>query len=218
MKGLLIKDWKLIKNQKTFITTMIALSVFFLSSNKNMQFGFTYLAVMAALLTANTIAYDEQNNGMGYLFTLPINRKHYVLEKYMFGAVSLGATLCASSAILLLFYANGRILLTPKTFLTLLLSAVLSAAVIMSVIIPIQLKFGSEKTRIALLILVAGIMIIGYGILQLAKTFSIDLSVLGSNLEQAGSIAVSIGIFLLAVGMLAVSYFISAAIMKRKQF
>lgn len=218
MKGLLIKDWKLIKNQKTFIISMIVISIFFLSSDKNMQFGFTYLSTMIVLLTTNTIAYDDQNNGLVYLLTFPISRKYYVLEKYLFAAAALSASLCASTVILLLLSANGRVVLTPETFLTLLLSAILCAAIIMSVLIPVQLKFGSEKTRIALLIIFAGVFVICYGIMHLAKTFSIDMSIISGYLKQASPIVISVGIILLSLGMLTISCLISLAIIERKQF
>ena len=36
----------------------------------------------------SSISYDEFDNGNAFLFSLPITRKDYVLEKYIFGSVS----------------------------------------------------------------------------------------------------------------------------------
>ena len=37
-------------------------------------------------MALNTIASDDMDNGMPYIFTFPISRKEYVKEKYLLGA------------------------------------------------------------------------------------------------------------------------------------
>lgn len=85
MRGLLRKDWKLVKNQKQFFLTMGAIALFFLVLYDNPYFLVGYMTIVFSTFSVNTIAYDEADNGNAYLFTLPISRKIYVREKYFFG-------------------------------------------------------------------------------------------------------------------------------------
>lgn len=84
MKAMLIKDWKLMKGQKQFVFILcIFLAVFGATSN-NLGFLISYMTLMATIFSISTISYDEYNNGMVYLLALPISRRKYVEEKYLF--------------------------------------------------------------------------------------------------------------------------------------
>ena len=80
MKGLLIKDFKLMKNQKQFFLVILFFCIFFVVINGNPAFMISYLMVMCSFFTLSTISYDDFDHGMGYLFTLPVTRKIYVTE------------------------------------------------------------------------------------------------------------------------------------------
>ncbi len=85
MKGLLIKDLKLIKTCGLF--PMLALAVFVIlqlgAGNGEMGVGLTILIL--SIFSITSITYDEYDNGMPFLLTLPITRKKYVQEKYVLG-------------------------------------------------------------------------------------------------------------------------------------
>lgn len=98
MKGLLIKDFKLLKNQKSFLAIVAAVCAFVMIKGSE-SYAMFYGAAMAAMLSVNSIGYDEENNGMGFLFTLPVSRRDYVLEKYGFGLLLLGIVLAAGSVL-----------------------------------------------------------------------------------------------------------------------
>ena len=76
MKGLLIKDFKLIKTQKLFIVIITAICGYLLAIGK-MEFAMIYSAIIFSMLVVSTVNYDDQDNGMGYLFTLPAGRDMY---------------------------------------------------------------------------------------------------------------------------------------------
>jgi ABC-type transport system involved in multi-copper enzyme maturation permease subunit len=82
MKGLLIKDIRLMKNMRNSII-MIAVSMG--AYMKDVSFIITYLALIGASFTTSTMSYDEFDNGYTFLLSLPVTRKGYVLEKYAFG-------------------------------------------------------------------------------------------------------------------------------------
>ena len=99
MKGLLIKDFKLLKNQKQFFLIIGLITFMFLVTNDSPYFTITYATMMFSMFTMSTISYDEYDNGAAYLFSLPISRKGYVAEKYfgiadITGAYAAGIILC----------------------------------------------------------------------------------------------------------------------------
>ena len=92
MKGLLIKDYKLMLGQKSFLGMAALMSVLYLAIYKDPTFAVVFITVMCTMFTVSTLSYDEYENGMAYLFTLPISRNTYVLEKYVFALVNSTAT------------------------------------------------------------------------------------------------------------------------------
>jgi len=62
--------------------------VLFTTAYTNFAFIIAYITVMVGILTLTTISYDEFENGMGYLFMLPVSRREYVGEKYLFSIVT----------------------------------------------------------------------------------------------------------------------------------
>lgn len=70
MKGLLTKDMELIKgNIKNFLLVyMIAIIV---GSSAGPSFLISYVSILAAVMSMNTITNDEMNHGMAFILTFP---------------------------------------------------------------------------------------------------------------------------------------------------
>ena len=88
MKGLLIKDFCLLRNQKRLLPIFALLAVWFTVLHTD-GFAFPFLGMMSTILTASTISYDELDRCQTALFTLPFERGTYVAEKYVLGAIML---------------------------------------------------------------------------------------------------------------------------------
>ena len=103
MKGLLIKDLKLMKNQKNFFLVILVVIAFLAAGSDDLSFPMGFTAFIGTLFTLSSISYDEFDNGNAFLFSLPITRKQYVLEKYGFGLLlgigSLLTAVCLLSAV-----------------------------------------------------------------------------------------------------------------------
>lgn len=100
MKGLLIKDYKLIMhNKKMFLILMV---VWFLALQNYDGYSFLigYSIMTFVLLVLNTLSLDEYYKSMPYLITLPVKRTTYVSEKYvlMLGFSLFGAGLSIAPA------------------------------------------------------------------------------------------------------------------------
>ncbi len=85
MKGLLIKDFKLMEARGLLLIFIVAAyTVLQLYLGKS-EMGVAFTTLMFAGFSISTITYDEYDNGMPFLLMLPITRREYVREKFAFG-------------------------------------------------------------------------------------------------------------------------------------
>ncbi len=218
MKGLLIKDLKLIKTQKTFLIIVAGICVALLASGKEMSVVFAYVAAVLSMVVVSTVSYDEYNNGMSFLFTLPVSRKKYVLEKYVFGILSVAAVLAAGSGLMGVVSAVKLQSFQQQEWFLALLGAVLTAVLILSLYLPVQLKFGAEKGRIVMFLIIAAVVGLGYAVKEAALVFQVDLSGIMEQVMNAGTAQVTAALAALSALLMVISYMVSVAVMKRKQF
>lgn len=216
MKGLLIKDFKLMKNQKNFFLVIVVIAVG-MSLLWQTSFVVGYVSFVGSLFTLSSISYDEFDDGNAFLFSLPISRKGYTVEKYEFGLLVSGASWLFSVVVVIL--AEGlrhsvsvkEILLEASTLIPVLL-------ILLAVMLPVQFKFGGEKGRIAIVGIFAVLFAIGFAAVKLAELFHIDLIAVLNSLSEK-----SVGMIILAASgigvlLLLISMKISVAIMNRKEF
>lgn len=218
MKGLYIKDLKLMKNQKSFFLVIGLLAIFFAVTQTNSFFVISYVTVVSSMFVISSISYDEFNNGNTFLFTLPISKKTYVKEKYLLGiSLSVGAWLIG----MLLVGGSNIIKGTEFLFGEWLLSCtiiLLIALLLLSVIIPVQLKFGQNKGNIAMLLVMGGIFVIGYVVVKVTSSMGIDIVSKINELNTMG-LAGLVSILILVILIInIVSYLLSCKIMINKEF
>ena len=219
MKGLLIKDFKLLKVQKNFFLLIlcIAIGIEIFTNSTSSSFIIGFLSFVATLFTLSSISYDEFDNGNAFLFSLPITRKSYVIEKYGFGMI-LGSS----------FWAFGTLIVIFKEVIThkyVSIDTVIAAFIILpivfavlAVMLPFQLKFGGEKGRIAIICTLVIVFLIGIVITKGANAFNINLSFLFHEIATLNSIILILVIIGITFFMLFVSYRTSLSIMKKKEF
>ena len=216
MKGLLIKDLKLLLGQKRFYTIVLGLGVLFMITYDNPSMGVGYITMLLTIFTLNTISYDEFDNGMSFLMTLPIYRKTYVQEKYVFaGLMAVGSAIASTVLSILL----GTIM--NKTFDVMDVvvtgaSMIVVVLFILSVTLPLLIKFGAEKGRMAMF---AAFGLIGLAVFVLAKVFGdTDFVWIDAFLATVDAkILVLMGIFVLFM-MVFTSYFICVRIISKKEY
>ena len=144
MKGLLIKDFLLMKNYKKVMLFMLTIGIFV--GMNDISFAAGYILIFVSILSMSTITYDEANHGLNTLFTLPITRSDYVKEKYLFSLIITGIGFVLV-AILNCFSKSGFVEIVTILSTSLLL---------LSISLPFQLKEGNEKGRIVLFVVVFG--------------------------------------------------------------
>ncbi len=152
MTGLIAKDIRLIKNQKSFGLIFAAIIVFYLFTDVSAPFIIGYACLVGMIFVVGTISYDELDNGNAFLFTLPFERKTYVREKYLLTALASAAVwvfaiLAAAAAAVI---RGSRSLSGDQMILPALL-ILASTLFFASVMLPVQLKFGGNRGVLALI-------------------------------------------------------------------
>ncbi len=220
MKGLLIKDMMILFRQKTMLLIIFVIGIFMSMDGRDPSFALGYMMVISSMLVITTISYDYFENGMVFMFTLPVRRKTYVAEKYLFMFL---VELAVGVAALLIQLVSGLIGQQAdwNVFLGTGAACMISATLIMAVYIPIHLQFGPEKSRIAIFGLAGIIVLITYlgskfrGVQALLEKLAENLV---DTLERMG-IAQVIGLGILTwVMLMAGSIGISMGIIEKKEF
>lgn len=218
MKGLFIKDLMLLKGQKQFLLTVSILVIVFLVAYDSPIFVMSYFTVVLSFFGMSTAAFDDMDNGMAFLMTLPVTRKKYLKEKYCFSAA---VSVAAWGIALILMVATSlirRIPLVPEEIYLISLAAISVGMLLLTMGLPIQLKFGSEKSRIASAILFGLIFLFCFFAGKLMAQTDIDWN---SQLEKLldinrGLLTVVFAIIWMILSL--ISYLISQNILEKKEF
>ena len=217
MKGLLIKDFKLLKGQKNFFMAIVAISLIMIITSPGTSFPIGFLGFVGSLFSLSSISYDEFDNGNAFLFSLPITRKDYVLEKYIFGLISGITSLLLETVISLIAIGIAKTGSFNEIFIT-AGSLFPTILLILSIMLPFILKFGGEKGRVAIIGVMGFIFVIGLLIIKATEFMGIDLYALLKKLPQFEPLVYIILFLLLSVVILGISYLISLTILKKKEF
>lgn len=211
MKGLLIKDFKLMKMQKRFFLPILLVGVVITFSSYEVAFTTGFMAFVSSLFSISSISYDEFDNGNAFLFSLPISRRTYAVEKYIFGAI-LGC--CAWVLAMIIAISVGFLKgIHPDTETWFSAFLILSMMfVILALMLPFQLKFGGERGRIVLLLVIGGLAPNGL------ELIGIDLLAMLDAMSAVNAGIMSFITLLIALLFLGVSCLISIGIVQKKEF
>lgn len=220
MKGLLIKDFQLAFLNIKMLVALCIVSIFLTSSSTgSAAFVISYVTIIFFMFVLTSISYDELDHSISFLFTLPISRKTYVLEKYVFSLVCGMIGLVFSSAICIVIGMVKNIDLVGPDFIPVALSIYLMLLFIVALMLPIQLKFGGDNGRIALF-LVFGIIVaavyIGSKILERFHIYEADIIKFVNMILTTNTTLIIPAFIILVLAALGISYGISLRIMNRR--
>lgn len=154
---ILLSDYVLLKVEEEQFCKME--KQYILRSQKE-TYGYSCLTNVLSLFTLSTISYDEFDNGNAFLFTLPISRAGYAVEKYCLALLlGGGAWVLAIFFAMVIAIVRGTVSVSDIAMTAVMILPAL--IVIQAVMIPFQLKFGGEKGRSALIGAVGLLFVIG---------------------------------------------------------
>ena len=218
MKGLFMKDFGLLKGQKQFFAVIVVMTVIFMTAYTNFAFIISYITIMIGIMTLTTISYDEFENGRGYLFTLPVSRREYVGEKYLFSIITTLPGLAAVSVFSLVVSRSRGIHFSVGEWILSVVISFLLVTVILSILIPLQLKFGADKSRVAMMILWGvGIITVYLGI-KICEASGIDWKTAINWVYRLEPIKALAGITVICGIIMVISYLCSLRFLENREF
>ncbi|MBQ8563318.1 MAG: ABC-2 transporter permease, partial [Firmicutes bacterium] len=152
-----------------------------------------------------------------FAFTMPVTRRQAVLAKYIFGLLLCCLGLACGLGLTLLTRAVG-IGDGSMSFGGVLVEALASCGVVLlivSLMVPLNLKFGIQKSRYLLLGFVAVPVLLGILVTKLELKIP---SMMYLGVKGMSTNALIAGAVLLVLAVLLVSYLISVRIMEKKEF
>lgn len=156
MSGLVYKDLINLKQQwRSYLLILVfwgGLSVM----QKNPYFFGGMFAVYLSIVMLTACGYDEQSGWDKYALTMPLSRSRIVLSKYMLGLLMdvLGFVTTA------IFFAAARTLFQEMIIGQCIFQTI--SLCMLAILLPITFKFGVEKARTSIAVVMLAPVLIGY--------------------------------------------------------
>ena len=207
MKGLLLKDWYMMKKYcRAYLLIAVVFIAVSLFSNDNMFFVF-YPCLLCGMIPVNLLGYDERSRWMQYSGTLPYTKTQIVSGKYLIGLLSQIAILVATGvaqAAKMLIAHNFEL----GDFAVLMLLMLIVSTLTSSICLPFVFKLGVEKGRTAYYIMIG--FVCGASVLASSILRGQLVSEIQPNLILALVAVAGIGIYIL-------SWYLSIVFFKKRE-
>ena len=222
IKGLLKKDLYNLATYKASLIIIILFCGIAIIGTESVQFAPIIICTIVGMISLSTFNYDEIAKSDKYILTLPTNRKEIVKEKFILaiGATILGGLLGLFLTIIVVNVLNSIrpdnvINLDYESLIATTIGGMWGISLIQAIQIPSIFKWGAEKGRIQMFVLLFVIVAVVAGIafLIMQTNFHIDVEMLKNVLHQFGFII----LVLTMVIMYYVSYKISYKIYINKE-
>ncbi len=215
MLGLLVKDFCLLIGRKQNLLIFIVVCIL-LAFTSGGAFVTGYMSFLGVLLSLSTISFDEADNGLPFLMTMPVTRRTYAVSKYVTGAICCLIFWLASLLLLVVISIVKGISVELVQFVKDAILFLPMAMVVLSVMVPLQLKFGAEKARLVLILLFgicAALVVMGERLTGTAFPSEQALS----SIDALPQVILTYGAFVLAAVSMAISIPVSCRVMMNKK-
>ena len=207
MKGLLLKDWYMMKRYcRYYLFATVVFIILSLMTDGNMFFVF-YPCMLCGMIPVNLIGYDERSRWLEYSGTMPYTKAQIVSGKYVIGSLVQFTTMLAIvAAQAVKMTAAGNFI--PGKLAVLILLVLIVSTLSSSICLPFIFKLGMEKGRTAYYVMIG---------------FVCGASALVSGLladQPAAEILPNIFLVLLAavsIGVYALSWYMSIVFFKKRE-
>ena len=222
IKGLLKKDLYNLATYKVSLIIIILFCGIAIIGTEAITIAPAIICGIVGMISLSTFSYDEISKSNRYILTLPANKKELVREKYI---LALGATVLGGvfGILLTVVVVNIMNYLRPENIInldyqTLIISTmggIFAISFLQAIQIPSMYKWGAEKGRIQMFILVLIIVAMLGGIYFLINKTNINI-----DMEMLNGFITKFGIWILifsTIFMYFISYKIAYKIYKNKE-
>ncbi len=207
MKGLLLKDWYMMKKYcRYYLFVSIGFIILSMMSSGNMFFVF-YPCLLCGMIPVNLLGYDERSRWLQYSETMPYTKRQIVSSKYLIGLGTQVAILIITGiAQAIRMSISGTFVLGE--YLVLLMLLLIMSLLASSITLPFMFKLGVEKGRMAYYVMI--------GIVCAGSIISSNLlsNGLQSEIKLNGILPI---ICLVGIGIYALSWYLSVVFYKKRE-
>lgn len=212
MKGLLLKEWYMMKKYCRSYVLIVAVFIALSFSGEDYFMTF-YPVMMAGMIPFTLLAYDEQSKWNKYCGTLPYSKAQIVSVKYLAG-VSAQMTAFLLNGIALAVKMVSRGTFRMDVYLFEISMMLIIPCMTSSLSLPFCFKLGVEKGRLAYvlilgLIAVLSVILVG-GVLG-------PLTAAGKLTPQFPSPGVWLFFCLITIALYAFSWYLSISFYKKRE-
>ena len=215
IKGLILKDLLNLSHYKTSLVILVIAMILIATS----QQGFTLyipimLITMFGMIALSTFSYDEMAKSDKYVLSLPSNKKEIVKSKYI---VVISFTILAAILSIIISYVISVYVYkqTPELMGILIpvFGGMFGIGLVTSIQIPSIYKWGAEKGRIQMFIMIIILIsLISAIIYFVTKNIGIDVNAVGKIFNNFGIPILT----LVTIIMYVISYKVSCKIYSKK--
>ena len=216
MKGLIIKDLCVLKNQMKTLLLVLAFFIIFAILNEDASFILFLVPFYMIMILITTFNYDEFNKWDSYCNSLPLSRKEIVKSKYiLFNVTSLIVLIVGilASFIIPNFIENT----TFESLFASIIGIAFGICLVISLLIPFYYKFGANKGRIMLFLCIV-ILALVIGVISSLDIFNNrELMNLLNQFNDLSLGVITLFLIILTVIIMTISYCISVRVYKNKE-
>lgn len=165
IKGLVIKDLLQLKTyKKNYIYSIIIYAIIIGTNMKS--FGSTFIGAsmimfLFSVYAMATFNYDEKSKSDRYILTLPVTKKDVIIAKYVLSILSLFVGLLIGIILnIVLFKLILNKMPDFNTAFVTILGSVFALSIMQSIQIPCIYKYGAEKGRLQIYIIMMFIVLL----------------------------------------------------------
>ena len=160
MKGLFIKDFSYIKESKFLLVFLVVFGFGFSYFYKNPNFVLGYFSIFPSIMLMSTLSYDSYNHGLTTLFTLPINRKDYLKQKYLLGFIlGIFFLIIASTSY---YQIEHSFKFINSDFIQGCFLILIFSYLVIGFAVPVGVYFEAQKSQLAMIIVFGGLFLITF--------------------------------------------------------
>ncbi len=210
MIGFIKKDLAMIKsNFKLLGVLIVVYAIMGLMGKMDISFILPFMCVMIMI---SSFSYDNYNKWDAYAITIPNGRENSVKSKYITTILMIFIIAVVTTILSFIISYISTESINYEQILITMFGTIFGTLLVLAFMYPIIYKFGVEKARIGIFLLVFGIVIIG----SLLANY-IDLSNIFESLSFLENYIIII-LVIMMVTMVYVSYMISKRIFSKKEF
>lgn len=217
IKGLIVKDLLNLNHYKFSLFVMVMIFVGIgVADAKTLNFLPIMLMTMVGMIGLSTFNYDEISKADKYLLTLPTTKKEIVKAKYILiiAMILLGAIISIAITTGINYVINKEIMNLEAICAT-LVGGFFGISLVECIQIPSVYKWGAEKGRIQMFILIILVTGLIGGAIYLLTTFSIGVD-FNNIIEFIKNFGIYVAIIFIGI-MYFISYRLSCKIFQKKE-